>query len=538
MAERLAPALWLLAVGSGCALSFAAIPELLLYGDELHSLPVIERPPSDLMRHFGVNGSGSALLLVQHLGLALFGPTLWAVRLPAALGCVAALALVYPAGRRWVGAEPAALAALALATNPMHVFYSRFGRSYALAVFLALALGTALWRATRDDEPQRGPYLATAVCAALLPWAHLSSAGFVVGVGAAAVLALGLAGRLRRHGPWFAASCAGAGLGCAALYLPALAPLAAFVGQKTGSPGLPLASLPDLFTLLAGGPWLGLVWMLGVPAAGVWLLARRGADAIVPVAAAFAMGPALAMARPVGNEWAYARYLLPGLPFALLLLAWAFWEAARALRLPPPAAFATGVLLVAGAFTAGPYGPGRSDDGRFAASYLTLSPLPAFDAPWTGAPGFYAQLARDPAPARVLEVPELWDQGAALYRNYYLQHRKDVGMGFVARELPAGLGGPIAQPLVAEPEGFDYLVLHRDVAKEIQRYWRFVYEHAWPAHRDPEREPFMRSMAALAVSPPPSQPELEARWRRRYGDPVYEDGDIIVWSARPPPPSG
>jgi hypothetical protein len=529
--DRYAPrAIAGVAFAIGVALAVDAIPRLLLYGDELHSLASIERPVGELMREFGINGSGSALLVLQHAGLALFGPTPWALRWPALLGCVGALALIYPAGRQLTGgAAPAALAALALALNPMHEFYARFGRSYALVVFLALGLGHALARATGRDAPSRGAYAGVAVCAALLPYAHLSAAGFVPAVAAAAAGALAWQGRLRRHGPWLAGSLALGAAACAALYAPALAPLREFVELKAGSDTVPLAAVPDVFTLLAGGPGLGALWMLALPIAAAAMLVRRRADALIPVVAAFAMGPALALARPVGNEWAYARYLLPGLPFALLVLAWGWCDLARRLRLAPLARLGVGVASVLAGFSAGAHGPGRTDDGPFASSYLGWTGLPAFDAPWHGAPPFYTRLAREPGPVRVLETPELWDQARALYRNYYLQHRQPVGIGFVERTLPEGLRGPVAQPLRADPEGFDYLVLHRDVRREIERYWRFVLEHAWPAHYDPEREPFMRHQLTLAVPPPGPQPGLEARWRARYGEPVYEDEDLLVW---------
>jgi hypothetical protein len=144
---------------------------------------------------------------------------------------------------------------------------------------------------------------------------------------------------------------------------------------------------------------------------------------------------------------------------------------------------------------------------------------------------FYAALAREPGRARVVEVPALFDQGIALYRNYARQHHKDVAIGFLGSPLRRHLGWPHLAPFNKEAVGGDYLVLHLDVAGELDRYWRFVYEHEWPKDGSSARRAFMDFHRHGYVSPPPRLDAAAADLEARFGKPIYRDDDILVWKA-------
>jgi hypothetical protein len=535
--RRCTAALVALAIAVGVFLSLRGSGEFLLYGDEFHSLRHVERPYGDLIRSHGIDGSGGALLLLQRAAIDVFGPGLYAFRFPAMLGAIAALLLMYPAGVRLVGRTPAAIATLALAVNSAHVFCSRFGRSDALAVFLGLCLVYSLARAMDRGGPKPVWYLAAALSAGLLPYALLSAAAFTAAVALAALATLSFRDGAGRHRLWLAFAFAVAAGLCLVLYLPAWEPLWKFIGFESDRRDPSQTFSIDALALLAGSRPAAVVWLACAPLAGAWILVRERSEALVLVVAAFAMPFALLLARSAGDTYADGRTLLVGLPFLTMLLAWAMTASVRALGLPRrvsgAAELAAGVLLVAVSFAAGPLGFRHVDDGPFGASYLSLMPLPAFDEPWRGGPAFYQTLAQEDRPLRIVEAPDLVDQAVALYRNYYLQHRKTVAIGSLTEEIPIdpeGLHVPL--PLV-DSTNADYLILHVDVTRELARYWDFVYREQWHPDERSGLAAFMSFHEGFRVRPPPPLRALGLRLRHRLGKPFYQDQDVVVWKLEP-----
>jgi len=70
--------------------------------------------------------------LLMRLVVALVGGSEFALRFPSALAGVLTVALLYRAGRAWSGGRAAGWAALLLALNPFHIWYSQEARMYAL----------------------------------------------------------------------------------------------------------------------------------------------------------------------------------------------------------------------------------------------------------------------------------------------------------------------------------------------------------------------------------------------------------------------
>ena len=117
---------------------------------------------------------------------------------------------------------------------------------------------------------------------------------------------------------------------------------------------------------------------------------------------------------------------------------------------------------------------------------------------------------------RIIEAPALVNLRVLLYRNYYLQHRKEVLLGFFTRRF--GVTGPYVPLLDAEQiraSGADYLVYHRNIENEVREYWETIE----PGKRD-----------ALRVKIPSG--EQVAQLRSMLGAPYHESEDLLVWKLR------
>ena len=183
-----------------------------------------------------------------------------------------------------------------------------------------------------------------------------------------------------------------------------------------------------------------------------------------------------------------------------------------------------------------PLGLKRIEDDPHANTYMNLYSLPAFDLSWEAAPPFYHQLARNPMPQRIIEVPALTNRARHLYRSYYRLHGKHTSLGLLGRELWHAPKGPYVSLRDTEtlgPEAGDYLILHYNLDQEAARYWNFVYRDNTQLSTQPSAKNFMdRHHRLQRVSQ--SLPEhLGAQLHRALGNPVYRDEEIVVWSLQP-----
>jgi hypothetical protein len=507
-------ALVVVSVAFGTWLRTRGIGGLFLYGDELHSLPLSRASYGTILSSYDPLGSGIALPLLQRIAQDLFGPQLWAVRLPTLAAGVAGLVAMPVVARRLIGGPAACVATLALALSSLHVFHSHFARSYSLALLLGLVLVHAVARALETPAAARRWAAVAATCAALLPWVHLSAASLVVGVaiGAAAVLA-----RERRGtAAWRALGlgCGAAALLAALLYAPASGPLLDFLAGKARSrPEVLGFGLFDLALRFAGSGVAAWVWLVLLPVSALWMLRARPRPALLVGAAAFTPLAILAVARPVGGVYAYARYLLPALPFLLMLPAWAVVEAGRRISRGNPlgevgAVGAAGALVVA-AFWAGPLDHANRAEGPFAnmthGLYVRERPAPV------RVPAFYTGLADSDRPLRIVEAPAFFDWRLDLYRSYYLQHRQETWLGTLGSSPADPIRGPYASvrhPAQLHASGADYLILHLDPEAELQR---------------------ARGEKGVAPVQPLAGSTVRAL-RLAIGRPVYEDEDILVFA--------
>jgi mannosyltransferase len=95
----------------------------------------------------GLEREHGSLYYAAQLAARAFGPDEFAGRLPAALFGLAAIPLVFLAARVLGGWAAGAAAAIVLAVSPLHVYYSREARPYALLMLLTAVL---LWALLQD----------------------------------------------------------------------------------------------------------------------------------------------------------------------------------------------------------------------------------------------------------------------------------------------------------------------------------------------------------------------------------------------------
>ncbi len=519
-----------LALALGAWLRLRGLADLPLHGDEYHTLFAADLGYGEILTTFDQVGSHVPLPLLQRLSLDLFGVGIVPFRLVAIVPGLLLLLCAYPLLCAFVERNAAALASVVLALHPMGIYYARFARGYALALLLALALGWAVRRVLEPGQRGRGTWLVLIASAALLPWVHLSTLGFVLAMALVGTL---LAARASpRAALRLAAAFGVAGVVALLLFLPVLGQVVDYFRANEPEPA-PLSWL-GVPTLLAGGRAAAWVWLVLVPL-GAWC-AWRERRASVVLALAGLLGPlALLLAtRPSGMDYAWARYLMSALPFLAAL-------AASALTHFVPQAGRALVLLVgAGALGAqlalGPLGPAAPRDGSFSNTYLALHPLPAFDEPFPASPELYRRLAAEPAHTRIVEAPSIYTRSVYLYRNHALVHRKRVSIGWTG-EMPRALQrGPYVRLLEIEPGRAEWLILHRDLISEVQDYFTFVFEQAWPGHAARGDESFMRRQEAIHggnLAEPELAERIAAKLVERYGPPTYEDRQVYAWRLAP-----
>lgn len=526
---------WLLgivlaAVALGLWWRVRALGIMPLYGDEYHGARVTSYPWRQILVTYDLYGTHVPLPLLQRLCSWLSNPGVLAFRMPAVVAGVLTLVCFYPLTRGLVGRPAAALATVALAASPMHVYYTRFGRAYSITILLGLPLLVLLHRA--ELRRWRGPWLlfAIGVLAAVTPWVHLSAAGFVAALG---LVAIGLAWA---RGGWrealrplvVFALAAGA---CALLFAPVMD---AVIEYATKLPDERRASPQGIFgitTLLAGGVTAGLVWVVALPLAAVLLWRREQALSALLVAAILGPTVFLLATMPHGMEYAYARYLLNAIPAMLLLLSWLLVRLCG-----PRVGVSLGLVLVAVVWITGPQGPLRPEERSFANTYLALRSLPAFDQRFRFTSEVYDLIAEDDEAAVIIESPVIHSRAVLLYRNYFLTHGKDVVMGVISPD-DVRLNGPyafIGDPQVGSETGARYLVVHKDIEYELGVYWKTVYDNLLPkvesrwnrGMMERHRTYFLNSGLKEMVDV--LAPALE----NQLGAPFFEDERVYCWKLK------
>lgn len=521
------------------------VPRVFLFGDEYHSLAVTTEPYSRILTTFDDKGSHVVLPLLQKAAVDLVGPGLWSYRLPALLPGILTLFVFYYFAGRMIGKTPATIAALALAVSPIHIFYSHFGRSYCLLVLLCfLLVASARWLARTRG---RIPGIVTALLVGAIPYVHLSGIGLVVGTGLACCIVMW---RRRRSPRDILHPILVFGVGvllAIALFFPILGQLYHYLTRMPEEAMARPFGFIGIVDLLAGGRIPAFVWLGAVPLASGLLWWKRH-DSAPWLTAAF-IGPllALTLTRPHGMEYAHARYLLPALPFILIMLSYMLHQGAAMLvrgAAVERLTLGAGLVLITAVFLTGPASPLLAKDGPYANTYIGMKRLPAFDREFPFTPEFYHTLAGEPEGVRIIEAPARRYRPILLYRNYYLCHGKPTSMCLMDETDIISFSPYLLLDDIRPGRSVDgdYLILHMDILREVYDYWQFVYNDAWPSTGGRGLGGYMGRHERKAPIQKNSAPAMwaeaaAARLTERYGPPVFRDRYIQAWDLRPVPVS-
>jgi hypothetical protein len=282
---------------------------------------------------------------------------------------------------------------------------------------------------------------------------------------------------------------------------------------------------------------VGIAALCLVPVAAVWAFTRRTRSAVWIAVPALLPAAILLFVNPLADPYSFARYLLGSVPFLALLLAWAFEAAMRSTvargRAAGPIVLGVGVLLLMVCFAAGPTGRSRPGLDRFAAIYLAMRPLEVFDVPSPATPPLYRTLAATEGVHRIVEVPPGGVWGSILYRNYALQHGKEVLLGTLGRSRYKLRIEPVVHLARRDAPcgtGAEWIVLHEDLGAEARRYRREVFQGDWRRRLGRAERPFVESFFWTAPEPLVDTSRVGERLRRRLGEPAYADETITAWS--------
>ena len=540
-ARRLRGELGLLgAVVVGAAIRLDQIREQIVLDDEWHALHAILRFGYwRILTHFGWTDVCIPLAVFDKAVADTVGLSEMWMRLPMLLAGIGSLLVLPLMLRTWLGRSATTSFAWLLAISPLHVFFSRFARPYAISLLLVMVGALAFARWWEDGRPR---WKALSVGGFVLaPYFHLSTLPVVL-----ATLVLGLVGavgspRTRpRRAREVVSLAAAVALGVAVLVGLPLALDHAALAYKLGRARLGAAMAEGALELVAGTARTPLLLALVVLvlAGGLVLAAERPRLLMMLAAMALAGPAAILVARPVSvhDPIVAARYCLVALAVTWVLVAVALargedWLRARGIPCPRGTLTA---LAVASLFLAGPIPrlharPNNwTNHGWFQYAYDPAR------LDWRcpqDVPRFYQALAaQPPGSLRLLEAP-WWHAWENVYFPCYQHvHRQYMAIGFVApperAASPSGLPRAAELPLLAPggPFRFRNFVHVSDDAGLRRRAIRYVV-----FHRSLEEEMGVDSVDYRVDIAP-----WIVYYRSRYGTPVWEDDTLVAFDVGGP----
>lgn len=529
---------WLIvSVGIGAVLRLHQINGQILLDDEWHAIrTLVWRGYGYILTHFGTYDHCIPLTVFDRLLMDTIGLSEMGMRLPVLMSGLAALVVFPLLVRRLAGSATALVFSLLLAVSPVHVYFSRYARPYAITLLLSFTavVGFFLW--WRDGRRSWAMTYCLAGAAAVyfhlaalpmvlapLPWAVLDA--LRAGKAAAAVRSMG---RL--------ALCAGGLAGVLAVFLgpPWLVDSRAIM-KKVGRAGeIDLESIRGAAEILFGtGSRPVLFSVVALSVIGLAVLWRR-----FPGLSGFLVFPILAqaisyrMTAPLmGQEpFVIARYHLWILPVLLLCLSQGIVAAEAALR-SRWAAWPPGGLGWLGAITlvaAGPL-PGVwrtpnawTNHGVYQYAYSPNSHVRFDNFEPVRLSSFYDGLrGREPGTVVVLEAPWSFKWYQNPYPNFQKFHRQRMKVGFVAGEgakslghgelLPGQAGFDLRNAIHVSDVGkvralgVDYVIFHRDLGGEMRLR---------PGEPFPDVTPWI------------------ARYQEMIGAPVHQDAAVVVFKVK------
>jgi hypothetical protein len=508
----------------GVALRAWQLDIQVLIDDEWHAIhKLLHATPLDILTHLGYADYSIPLTLYYQWLYRTSGLSEWGMHLPPLLAGIALLAIGPRLLARWFPLPARAIWLALVAISPLLVYHSKVARPYALSsllTFVAIIAFRAWWLGGHRRDA------AVYVAATFLGgWLHLITLPFTLlpfvhyGVRA-----------LRRVDRTRVVRLANLGIATALPLAVALVPPIATdwsdFALKTGRDGVTPESLYRTALMLAGtGASLAGLFVWSAAALGFMQLLRRDADLAWYLATVIGVG-AIVVASS-GAEWishplVLARYLMPALPFVLLLAAEGIAAMLEPLRRPLFEAATSGIVAAA-LFFAGPidrewhYPNQFWGHLRYQFDYDPAHNPYVQRVPADRVPAFYAELARrPPGSVTLIEAPWRLESHFNAYSLYQDVHRQLIRIGLVTPvcgtydfgEYPEAASGMRMRQLVhvaallrGDTHGADYLVMHVKP----------------------------RSMAA---DPGPAWPDVAGCLpgiEARLGAPVYRDEQIVVF---------
>jgi hypothetical protein len=313
---------WLGAAGLAVALSLPAVWWEPLHADELVTLRFARRAPWEIVQEIFVDRGGAPVhFLVERAALA-WPDGLAGLRIPSIVFFVVALPAAGLVAGRLVDARAAVLLPLALACAPLAVGLATFGRMYSLLLAATLwATVVALWAARRNG------WIAWALAGAaagLLAYVHPVAPLYSALVVLTGLICATVPFRPLARAAWTAP--VALALVQAPYYAIALGKLSdryqlALEAPRAKGIGSVGRSVPEQGLIALGpGELAGSLVLLGVALGGLaWLGAVRPRPAVA-LAAWCVIPAAFFTFVPTETNWFLPRYVLPVLPFFLLLV--------------------------------------------------------------------------------------------------------------------------------------------------------------------------------------------------------------------------
>jgi len=186
----------LVAIGAVLRVVFYLLNPALSSDEAALALNLMNRSVPDLFNQplDALQAAPAGFLVLQKLAITVFGPGPHALRLVPLAAALAALTLLYPVAKRFVGTRAAVLALALFAISDPLITYAATNKQYSVDVAVALALYAVVLARRRESFAAREALL-LALCAGMAVW--LSHAAVFV-VAAIVTLLLFEAARARR----------------------------------------------------------------------------------------------------------------------------------------------------------------------------------------------------------------------------------------------------------------------------------------------------------------------------------------------------
>ena len=194
-----------------------------LWVDEANGVLMSQGSLPELFTRLKLDSSPPLYYIILHGWMRIFDHSEVNLRLISVIAALAVVASVFLIGRRWFSLETATIAAVLIATSPIHIFYSQQARMYVLLALPALWSFHFLWRAISE---QRRIFLVAYALATLAALYTHNHALYLLPAHAAIIIR---SGALRRKTAAWLICAAGIVIG----YLPWLPTLLAQINNHT-----------------------------------------------------------------------------------------------------------------------------------------------------------------------------------------------------------------------------------------------------------------------------------------------------------------